>query len=368
MYRSIETYEEQLDKVKTKLTRMLLFAFATVCTIGLPFSLWRWFDIGFQPIFVMHTAITVTAYLIMLLPHKQGYKTDLYLLTFLLTCLGLAGSLTFGLQSGTATFMTFGTFLVAILCGFRHAIYFSLAWCMTLGGIGYLFISGKITYAVQPNIYASMASSWVIVIVGISVSSLMCLVCGGILYREMTKMLKTIASQKDEIDFLANHDELTKLPTKRFLDDFIKRQLRVSQRNQQSCAFVFVDIDKFKDLNDKYGHELGDHCLMHLADVLKNAIREIDFVSRLGGDEFFLVLPALAPDEAREIVQGVLQRIFIELKKPFCHKDVCTHLVISCGVSFYPKDADTGKALKRKADFAMYEAKLHSGNSFYFYE
>jgi len=368
MYRSIEIYEKQLDKVKTKLTGNLLLAFTTTCAIGLPFSLWRWFDIGFQPIFAIHIVITVIAYLIMSLPQKRDYKRDLYVLTFLLTCMGIAGSLTFGLQSGAATFMTFGTFLFAILCGFRHAISFSLAWCLILGGIGYLFINGDLTYAVSPNIYASMPSSWITVIVGIFVSSMMCLVCGGLLYREMTQMLQTIAHQKDEIHFLAHHDELTKLPTKRFLDDFIERQLLVSQRNKQTCAFVFIDIDKFKSLNDKYGHEFGDHCLIYVANILKSSIRDIDFVSRLGGDEFFFVLPELASTNAKVVVQDVLQRIFSELKVPFSYKEVSIHLEISCGISFYPKQANTGEALKRKSDLAMYKAKLNSGNSFCFYE
>jgi diguanylate cyclase (GGDEF)-like protein/PAS domain S-box-containing protein len=157
-----------------------------------------------------------------------------------------------------------------------------------------------------------------------------------------------------EIWYRANYDHLTALPNRSFFLDRLEYEVMHSKRAVQPFAVMFIDLDRFKEVNDMHGHGAGDLLLRIVADELKASVRESDTVARLGGDEFTIILPALAdPLQVELIAKGILGK----LSEPIKLADNVVHISASIGVTFFPRDADNSGDLVRNADQAMYVAK-----------
>lgn len=152
----------------------------------------------------------------------------------------------------------------------------------------------------------------------------------------------------------ANFDMLTQLPNRRQFHETLRLELVRARRSQRRVAVLFIDLDHFKDVNDRHGHECGDSLLQQAAERIKGALREIDTVARMGGDEFTVVLPDIGrADEVQPIAQRLNQRLFA----PFVLGDVPLQISGSIGVALFPEDGQTVDELLRHADQAMYESK-----------
>ncbi|MGD9568661.1 MAG: diguanylate cyclase [Sedimentibacter sp.] len=173
---------------------------------------------------------------------------------------------------------------------------------------------------------------------------------------------RKLAEQKTQ--HLAYHDILTNLPNRRFLYDYLKRAISRSKRNSENFSILFIDLDEFKNTNDRYGHEAGDVLLNQVALRLKKCIRQNDFASRIGGDEFVVVLECRTKNECIQITD----RIINTLSKPYHLNDSAIgFLTVSIGISQYPNDGDTPDVLIKKADEAMYLAKNQGKNNAKYY-
>lgn len=159
--------------------------------------------------------------------------------------------------------------------------------------------------------------------------------------------------REEEQEWLASHGALTRLPNRALLADRLKTTLALAHRMQSRVAVLFLDLDDFKPVNDRLGHEAGDELLSRLARRLERSLRESDTLARLGGDEFVMVIPISRYDELREIVQ----RVADDLHKPFDLGQGEAQVDASIGIAVYPIDADTPDALLRLADEAMYLVK-----------
>ncbi len=175
-----------------------------------------------------------------------------------------------------------------------------------------------------------------------------------------------ISAQKREEQLLiqAHHDQLTSLPNRILLADRLQQAIEQSQRTQLPTWVVFLDLDRFKYINDSMGHHLGDQVLIEVAKRLQNTIRDIDTVARFGGDEFIIVLQGHA-NEA--LVMGVLQRIIETIAQPLIINQLELNMTCSIGVSVYPNDGATVATLIQHADIAMYRAKELGKNNFQFF-
>ena len=166
-----------------------------------------------------------------------------------------------------------------------------------------------------------------------------------------------------ELHFLANHDALTGLPSLRLCKDRLNQSLAEARRNHQASAVMFLDLDGFKEINDRYGHEFGDSVLRESAARITAEIRETDTVARIGGDEFVIILSSL-PEKS--IANRIADSLVTAIAQPVCIDAVEVVISASIGISIYPDHGVTAEELIRVADKAMYRVKRDGKNSFGF--
>lgn len=159
------------------------------------------------------------------------------------------------------------------------------------------------------------------------------------------------------------YDELTGLPNRHLFRDRLAQALEAAKRGQRNCAVVFVDLDRFKSVNDEYGHYVGDLLLKLAAGRIGNSVRKSDTVARLGGDEFTILLPFISGTEDAE---KVVQKIMMEFTRPFDMDGRIAMIGISAGIAMFPHDGREGQALIDAADGAMYRAKNKAGSNYCF--
>jgi diguanylate cyclase (GGDEF)-like protein len=188
----------------------------------------------------------------------------------------------------------------------------------------------------------------------------------GLLARSLNEMQATIVSTMHELNqsrqtlrHLSQHDSLTGLPNRALFDDRLGQAMLQAQSDQTRMALLFVDLDKFKTINDSYGHHIGDLVLKTAAARMVASVRQSDTVGRLGGDEFVILLPYI--EHAQDAFQ-VAQKIVDEIRHPFDAGERILDVSVSIGVAVYPGHGDSESALSRSADAAMYQAKQAGGN------
>lgn len=154
---------------------------------------------------------------------------------------------------------------------------------------------------------------------------------------------------------MAYHDNLTGLPNRLLFHDRLAQALIAARREKRNCAVIFMDLDRFKPVNDTYGHRIGDAVLRLVAERIRSCVRGSDTVARIGGDEFTVLLPVVA---GAGDVEKVMQKIEAELSKPFEANGRRIELGVSAGIAIYPDHGKDGMTLLDAADDAMYCAKL----------
>jgi len=160
------------------------------------------------------------------------------------------------------------------------------------------------------------------------------------------------------IRYMALHDALTGLPNRILLEDRLAQAITLARRNQKSVALLMLDLDRFKDINDSFGHYVGDRLLEEVSKRLHASLRDSDILARLGGDEFVIGVPMVADN--REI-ETVAHKILSTLSAPFRIEGRELQIGASIGISVYPVDGENSEALLQFADAAMYAAKKRRG-------
>lgn len=164
--------------------------------------------------------------------------------------------------------------------------------------------------------------------------------------------------------FLANFDSLTGLPNRTLLEDRVAQALATAQRNHTHVGMLFLDLNRFKQINDTFGHAVGDLLLQEVAARLTHCVRKVDTVARLGGDEFIVLLPDLSGGEHAVIA---VENILDSMSRLFNIEGHQFKMMPSIGISIYPDDGSDMQTLIRSADAAMYHAKKSTHRHFEFY-
>ncbi|PIW06600.1 MAG: hypothetical protein COW39_16340 [Comamonadaceae bacterium CG17_big_fil_post_rev_8_21_14_2_50_60_13] len=171
---------------------------------------------------------------------------------------------------------------------------------------------------------------------------------------------------EDEVKRLAFFDPLTNLPNRRLLTDRLHQAVAHAKRDNSQLALIFVDLDKFKPVNDKHGHAAGDQLLQSVAHRLRTCVRESDTVARVGGDEFVVLLDGIThSNDARQVAE----KIHATLLAPFqLTNGQRVHISSSAGLAFYPEHGQDEATLSRHADLAMYAAKAAGRDQYVVYQ
>ena len=176
--------------------------------------------------------------------------------------------------------------------------------------------------------------------------------------------LHSLHQKEQHLQHLAQHDHLTNLPNRFLLFDRLRQAIAKSHRTPHQIAVIFIDLDRFKDINDSLGHTMGDEVIKLAAQRLRSLFRDEDTVARLGGDEFVVVLE---PVEELSHVAIIAQKILPLLQSAMKVQGHELYLSASLGISIYPQDGEDPQTLVRNADAAMYRAKAEGRNTFHFY-
>jgi diguanylate cyclase (GGDEF)-like protein/PAS domain S-box-containing protein len=169
---------------------------------------------------------------------------------------------------------------------------------------------------------------------------------------------------EEKLRFSAIHDHLTELPNRFLFFDRLNVALAQAQRDGHQLAVLMLDLDEFKNVNDTWGHNIGDKLLQSVADHLIRMFRRSDTIARLGGDEFVLLLPEIPHVE---VAQNVAERVVLSFNKPFVFEGLTISITASIGISIFPGDGEDADTLTRNADIAMYRAKDEGKNRFHLY-
>jgi len=168
---------------------------------------------------------------------------------------------------------------------------------------------------------------------------------------------------QENVRFMAYHDALTGLPNRHRYNEYLEDALKRSQEQKQILGVMFIDLDRFKFINDTMGHDAGDELLKLVSVRLRDSVRDEDLVARLGGDEFAILME----DADEESIRRISNRIIEAFKSPFMIQNKAFYTSPSIGISLYPQDGDDKETLNSKADIAMYLAKKSGKNNFKFY-
>ena len=187
------------------------------------------------------------------------------------------------------------------------------------------------------------------------------------LTRDITERIEAVNEvkrQKTILHYQVNHDPLTGLPNRTLFSARLKQGIKKAEQNQKGLALFFIDLDKFKEINDSLGHDAGDEVLKIVAELLKLSIRKEDTLARLAGDEFTIIMDDLKdPQDASILAHDILNI----LSEPIQVGEKILYISSSIGISIYPQDADGPKDLLKYADTAMYRAKENGRNNYQFY-
>lgn len=223
-----------------------------------------------------------------------------------------------------------------------------------------IFLSALIVMAVSVTTYGGLTGSIQPHDVFALQISMMTMALGGLF---VSAALTERRYSEMRLDMLANHDPLTGLPNRSYFQDFLGHALARAQRDKAQVSLLFIDLDRFKHINDSQGHEVGDQVLRVVANRLDEQLRADDFVARLGGDEFAVVM--IHPPASRA-ASRVARKLLTALAESFKIDQRRYAIGASIGISVYPDDGLDANTLLRQADLAMYQAKQRRSGFEYF--
>jgi diguanylate cyclase (GGDEF)-like protein len=176
----------------------------------------------------------------------------------------------------------------------------------------------------------------------------------------ITRDINELRQVEQALQHLATHDPLTDLPNRFLMVDRMSQLLARGRRSGTAFGVVFMDIDRFKDVNDAHGHEFGDLLLRAVADRLRTSVRQSDTVARVGGDEFVVIVDSMRAGEAETVASNIQRALAASFALQRHRMDVA----VSIGISLYPDNGTDADTLLRAADYAMYMAKRAGGNRY----
>lgn len=349
-----------IDAIRAELVDRVLTGLLFVACIGAPASASRALSTGWSWLYTFHIALAILILVGFLARRKlpQGLKAWCILGLFLVV--GAVGVLKLGLLGAGIWWLVMSSLLAGTLFTERVGLIIFVISLMIVGLAGVGFTTGALRHNVDPAVYVTSVTSWVSFVIAASLMPFIVFRAISTFQHSIRDLLVMVHKQGAEIERLATHDPLTGLPGRGLAESRLRLALTTAERSGLKTAVMFVDLDRFKQVNDQLGHDAGDRVLQVVASRLQQALREGDTASRIGGDEFILILPVIRRiEDATEIAERALHSV----AEPIAVESGEARVGASIGIAVYPEDGNSLDQLRRSADVAMYRVKRtgHSG-------
>jgi diguanylate cyclase (GGDEF)-like protein len=325
----------------------------------------RW-RLGFAVVAGAATLLTV----VFLNRRRLSYRLKSRMLLLVLFLVGSAGLVSFGHSAPTGNYFAVGFVIAAILYprSFVFAMIVGVVALMAL--VAYGLISGLYVLTLNLNELSRQPLTWLNLIMTMALSAGAIATAVGSFTRsvygllgDLNRQQLEIRRQRDQIRHLATHDNLTGLPLLALANDRSQMAIALARRRGHQVAFMFIDLDGFKEINDRHGHDAGDAVLTEVARRLRSSVRAADTAARIGGDEFLVILGELADSR---VAGDVAEKMLRALAVPIAHARHQIRVGASIGIAIFPDHAEELGALKKAADQAMYGIKASGKNHFAF--
>lgn len=364
----------RLQQIREAFVDDVLRGLFCLAMVILPISVWR-NALGPQglrlpaALFMLSTTTAVLG-VTWLSRKRLSYSTKAGALLLVLFFTGAGGLISFGQAAPTGNYFAMGFFISAIL--YSPSVVFWMIACAVLlmSGVGYLVVSGAHSVPVDLNAVVHDPTAWVNLTLTLSLSAGTIATAMSAFTRALQGLLgdvhrqqSEIKAQRDQIRHLATHDNLTGLPVMRLALARSRHAIAQARQSGRKIAFMFLDLDGFKGVNDRHGHDAGDHVLKEVALRLSAAVRAADTAARIGGDEFVVVLHDLLHAHA---AGDVADKILHALSAPIDYDGHTLRVGASIGIAIFPDHAEDFDGLKRVADKAMYAVKASGKNNYLF--
>ena len=336
----------------------LLFGWFILGIVGVPLSLLRIPAIGFQPIMIVHTALGLIAALLYFFRSKIPESIIKLFSVSITGVIAIGGMFNFGLSSSSEMWIPLFLIIVLIMYGVRVTLFTMIFFTLYFSYLGISFYNGTKVFIVDLN---SSYNSWLLAIIAGFISFYVVTTTVNFFINSYKLLLNDTKQRNIELDELnkkldelANFDTLTKINNRRAFYMLTAQAITLMKREKTSSSIIMMDIDKFKNLNDTYGHDVGDKVLTHLASLTKQVLRKSDVFARYGGEEFIIFLPNTTVDGARVLGE--------KIRKTFdtASIDGVPHFTASVGCAEVI-EFNIEKSIKH-ADIAMYDAKNSGRN------
>ncbi len=354
-------HNEKLEQIKaTFVERVTKFLFV-MGVFGLTASLFRVLELGLLPIHLLHIAFFVPVIVVFLNRHKLSLETKVMFCILMFVSAAVAGFAQFALSSVGFMFLLTSVAMATAIYGNKSGRILAAVLFVIVALFGLAWTLGWLSLGADLNQQNTAVASWVMFAVIFLMLAYFFTDILESLLLETRVYAELVNEQKKEIEYLANHDQLTGLPNLRLALDRLDMAMKLAQRRQLKTALIYLDLDNFKVINDQHGHAAGDRVLNSVAERMLSLTRQSDTCCRIGGDEFMIVMPDV---EGSTMLVDVLSRLLAQIQKPIVFEALTLEIGVSIGGAIYPDHANTIEELRKKADQMMYQVKKTGKQNF----
>ena len=353
-----------MNRLQFELVDILIRLLAYSSALLLPLFIWR--AVEERDVISLQTVIVplIVAGLLIelnLLRNRLSATIRACGLSLLLVIASIFGLISRGILGPGLTFMVMAIICLSLILPLRQLMLAGTVIVCADMAVILLYFSGAFVIDIDPVQAFSSPALWLsYAIIPIYASIIIMLVLSRY-SRRIAEVLKELEDEKSTAYYLSEHDPLTGLPNMRVMDIRAHQAILMANRGKSKPALLFIDLDHFKTINDKLGHDVGDLVLQEVASRIRLVVREEDIAARVGGDEFLVLLPHTTDSSDAGVVA---QKICVALEKPFYAHDDKILISASVGIALWPEHGNDLKSLTRAADHAMYAVKISGKNAF----
>lgn len=351
--------DHELDQVRDQMVNRIWSGICLLAVLGVPISISRTFSTGWLPLYGVHLLLGGIALATYWNRRRIATHIKSHIAIALFWAVGLMGLKALGLLGAGTWWLVTSALLISVLYSERAGLVAIAGVCVVVALFGVAYSSGFLALAFDANAYITEPASWATLLIATVVLPLVVFSAVSNLSHTVVDLSRELDRQREENERLAKIDELTGIPRSAMAMDRLEQALIRVPRQGRKVAVLFIDLDGFKQVNDRYGHDAGDMVLRTVSQRCTRTLRIDDTIARQGGDEFIVILQGLAiMEQAVDVAEKLIQTIAV----PMRYADAELQIGASIGVAVSPDHAQDAKSLIAAADAAMYSAKRKGKN------